>query len=191
MSTNDLRGLRVAILATNGFEQAELEEPRRALDHAGATTTVVSPSAGTIQGMKHDQKGGHVTVDLLLEEAAPEDFDAVLLPGGVVNADALRMNEKAREFVRAIDRNGKPIAVICHGPWLLISAGLVQGRHLTSYFTLQDDIRNAGGHWTDQETVLDGNWISSRKPEDIPAFNEGTLQLFGRKRMKAQVGGMP
>jgi len=186
MTNERLLDFRVAILVTNGFEQAELEEPRKALDEAGAITMVVSPQSRPVQGMNHSEKGDEFTVDLLLKDANPENFDAVLLPGGAVNADNLRMNEDAREFVRAMDNSGKPIAVICHGPWLLVSAGLVKGRHLTSYHTLQDDIRNAGGNWTDKETVLDQNWISSRKPDDIPAFNRGMIQLFAQRGKKAR-----
>jgi protease I len=190
MANHRLEGVRVAILVTNGFEQAELEEPRKALNDAGATTILISPQHGTVQGMNHDLRGDEFAVDLPMEEADPEDFDAVLLPGGVLNADTLRMNEDARRFVQATDRSGKPIAVICHGPWLLISAGLVKGRSLTSYFTLEDDLRNAGARWQDQETMLDKNWVSSRQPEDIPAFNKAMLQLFARNRESARAAGV-
>jgi protease I len=178
MAEKTLEGMRVAILATDGFEQAELEEPRRALEAAGAKTLLVSPKGGTLQAMNHDEKASEFAVDLELEEAEPDQFDAVLLPGGALNADHLRVDEDAKRFVQAIDRAKKPIAVICHGPWLLVSAGLTKGRTLTSYHTIQDDIRNAGGHWTDQETVRDRNWISSRKPGDIPAFNKAMIGLF-------------
>jgi protease I len=171
-------GFRVAILATNGFEQAELEKPRKALEQAGAETVVASPEIGSIQGMNHDEKGDKVKVDVALAKLNASDFDAVLLPGGVANADKLRMEKDAQAFVKEIDANQKPIAVICHGPWLLISAGLAKGRHLTSYYTLQDDIRNAGAKWSDDEVVRDKNWVSSRKPDDIPAFNEEMLALF-------------
>jgi protease I len=173
-----LTGFRVAILATHGFEQSELIEPRKALDEAGAKTTVLSSESGEIQGMNHSEKGSRVAVDGELSGASPEDFDAVLLPGGVGNADKLRMDESARRFVRAMDHSHRPIAVICHGPWLLVSAGLVKGRHLTSYFTLQDDLRNAGARWSDEEIVRDKNWVSSRKPDDIPVFNKAMIQLF-------------
>lgn len=186
MGNTILRGVRVAILVTNGFEQVELEEPRKALMGAGADTVVVAPESGTVQGMDQDDKGDEFAVDLPLESADPAGFDALLLPGGVVNADTLRMNGTARRFVQAMETSSKPIAVICHGAWLLVSAGLVKGRRLTSYHTLQDDIRNAGGHWADQETVLDGTWISSRKPDDIPAFNRGMLELFGRTTGKSR-----
>jgi protease I len=182
MANGELAGVKVAILVTNGFEQTELEEPRRALDEAGAETTIIAPEGGTVQGMNHDEKGDEFAVDMQLDEAHPEEFDAVLLPGGVVNADKLRANEKAQFFVRGMEKTGKPIAVICHGPWLLVSAGLVKGHHLTSYHTLQDDIRNAGGLWSDEETVVDRNWVSSRQPDDIPAFNKKLLQLFAQHR---------
>ena len=187
---NQLQNFKVAILVTNGFEQVELERPRMALEDAGATTVLIAPDGDHVQGMNHIEKGDKFPVEMLLKDAKPEDFDGVLLPGGVVNADSLRMEAKAREFVQAMERSGKPIAVICHGPWLLVSAGLVKGRHLTSYFTLQDDIRNAGGNWVDQETMVDGNWVSSRKPDDIPAFNREMLQLFAHKQSNTRAVGM-
>lgn len=189
MANKTLQGVRVAILVTNGFEQVELEAPRKALDEAGAETVLISPQNETVQGMDHDDKGDQFAVDQRIEDANPAEFDAVLLPGGVANADNLRMNLYARQFVQDIEKSAKPIAVICHGPWLLVSSGLVKGRHLTSYHTLQDDIRNAGGSWTDQETLLDRNWISSRKPDDIPAFNKAMVKLFGQKREKAKTAG--
>lgn len=181
MSNKELSNIRVAILVTDGFEQVEMEKPRKALDDAGAKTVLISPEGGKVQGMNHTDQGDKFKVDLTMDKAKAEEFDAVLLPGGVVNADKLRMDEGARQFVRAMQSSAKPIAVICHGPWLLVSAGLVRGRHLTSYYTVQDDIHNAGGNWTDQETVLDRNWVSSRKPDDIPAFNKAMLQLFAQK----------
>jgi protease I len=172
-----LNGLRVAILVTDDFEQAELAEPKKALEQAGATTKIIAPKSGTVQGMNHDVKADTFPVDMTLDKANPDDFDAVLLPGGAVNADALRMVSQAQAFVERIDRQGKPIAVICHGPWLLVSAGLVKGRTLTSYYTIQDDIRNAGGTWVDQEMVRDHNWVSSRSPKDLPSFNTGMIEL--------------
>ncbi len=178
-----LAGMRVAILATNGFEQAELEEPRKALRAAGAQTVLVSPKSGTLQGMKHDEKAGEFAVDMKLQDAKPEEFDGVLLPGGALNADHLRVEEEAKRFVQAIDQAQKPIAVICHGPWLLVSAGLAKGRELTSYHTIQDDIRNAGCNWKDEETVRDRNWISSRSPDDIPAFNKAMIELFEESQL--------
>jgi protease I len=186
MSNKELAGTKVAILVTNGFEQAELEQPRKALHEAGAETSIIAPEGGTVQGMNHDQKGDEFAVDMELEEAHAEEFDAVLLPGGVVNADKLRVNEKAQLFVQSVEKAGRPIAVICHGPWLLVSAGLVKGRHLTSYHTLQDDIRNAGARWSDEEAVLDRNWVSSRQPDDIPAFNKKMVQLFTQHRSTAR-----
>lgn len=181
MQNNTLTGKRVAILVTNDFEQAELVEPKKALEQAGATTKIIAPKSGQVQGMQHDQKANSFPVDLTLEQANPADFDAALLPGGVVNADALRMEPKAQEFVRALDRQGKPLAIICHGPWLLVSAGLVRGRTLTSYYTLQDDLRNAGATWLDQELVHDRNWVTSRSPKDLPAFNRGMIELFAHQ----------
>lgn len=185
MAETKLNGTTVAILATNGFEEAELLEPRKALEDAGATTKVIAPKAGKLQAMKHDEKTISIAVDLTLDKANPEEFDALLLPGGAMNADALRMENKAREFVKSFDRAGKPIAVICHGPWLLVSAGLVKGRMLSGYHTIQDDIRNAGGEWKDEEVVRDRNWVSSRQPSDIPAFNREMLRLFSEKKARA------
>jgi protease I len=170
--------MNIAILVTNGFEQVELTGPREALDEAGATTKIVSTQRGKVQGFRHDTKADQFDIDLTFDEADPEDFDAVLLPGGVYNADQLRMVPQAQQFVRQIQQQGKPIAVICHGAWLLVSAGLAQGRTLTSWPTLQDDIRNAGGTWVDQQVVVDGNIVSSRKPDDIPAFNDKMLELL-------------
>jgi protease I len=180
----DLEGMRVAILATSGVEQPELTEPRKALDEAGAHTTLIAPKGGKIKAMKHDQPGEEFDVDMTLDRANPEDFDAVLLPGGALNADALRMENAAQEFVRYMDDSGKPIAVICHAPWLLVSAGLVDGRTLTSYHTIQDDIRNAEGQWIDKEVVRDQNWVSSRQPSDIPVFNQEMIKLFREHRSR-------
>jgi protease I len=186
MSNAKLKNLRVAILVSDDFEQAELEEPRNALIEAGAATSIVAPKAGTVQAMKHDEKTQKIPVDMTLDEAKPEDFDAVLLPGGALNADFLRMESKAQEFVRNFDRAKKPIAFICHAPWLLISAGLVKGRTLSGYHTIQDDIRNAGGKWKDEEVVRDGNWVSSRQPTDIPAFNREMIVLFSERKANAK-----
>ena len=183
---NKLQGLRVAILATDLFEEAELIEPRKALQEAGAQTVVIAPKAGEIQAVQHDKKTQKVKVDMTLDEAKPDEFDAVLLPGGAMNADALRMEKKAQEFVKAIDHAGKPIAVICHGPWLLISAGLVKGRHMTSYYTIQDDLKNAGANWKDKAVVRDRNWVSSRQPNDIPQFNKDDDGAVLRRRQKSR-----
>ena len=174
----NLEGLRVASLATDLFEEAELVEPKQALDQAGARTTVIAPHTGEIQAVQHDNKSQKIKVDKTLDDVRPQDFDAVLLPGGAMNADALRMEKKAQQFVREIDQAGKPIAVICHGPWLLVSAGLTRGRKMTSYYTIQDDLKNAGANWQDSEVVRDRNWVSSRQPTDIPAFNREIAQLF-------------
>jgi protease I len=184
MPSKNLEGMRVAILATDDFEQAELMEPRKALDEAGAHTTVIAPKPGKIKAVKHDEIVGSVDVDMTLDEASPEEFDAVLLPGGALNADALRVVNAAQEFVRYMDDSGRPIAVICHGPWLLVSADLVDGRTLTSYHTIQDDIRNAGGQWMDKEVVRDQNWVSSRQPTDISAFNREMISMFAELRSK-------
>lgn len=185
---NVLEGMRVAILATDGVEDAELREPRKALDQAGAETTLFAPKEGTIQSFKHHDKADVFPVDETLAQADPTEFDAVLLPGGALNADTLRVQPRAQEFVREMDRLGKPIAVICHAPWLLVSAGCVRDRTMTSYHTIQDDVRNAGGNWQDQEVVLDRNWVSSRQPSDIPAFNREMIQLFSEKRGAAGEG---
>lgn len=178
MASPQLQGMRVAILATDDFEQSELTEPKQALEEAGATTLIISPQSGEIQGMKHDEKADRFAVDQVLAEVDPEQFDAAVLPGGALNADALRVVPEAKNFIKAIDRAGKPIAVICHGPWLLVSTGLVSGRKMTSYHTIQDDLRNAGAEWQDAEVLRDRNWVSSRKPADLPAFNREMLALF-------------
>ena len=187
MQGNKLDGLRVAILVSTDFEQAELTEPKKALEQAGATTTIIAPESGQITGMNHDQKADTFNVDMTLDQANANDFDAVLLPGGALNADFIRMNPKAQDFVKQIDSSGRPIAFICHAPWLLVSAGLVKGRTLTSFQTIQDDIRNAGANWVDQEMVRDRNWVSSRSPKDLGAFNPAMVTLFGEyKTQKLQ-----
>jgi protease I len=182
MAEKKLQEMKVAILATNGFEQPEMTEPRKALEEAGAKTVLISPKPGKIYAMKHHDKGDLFNVDMTFAEAKPEDFDAVLLPGGALNADALRMDMKARQFVQQMDKAGKPFAIICHAPWLLVSAGLVKGRKMTSYHTIQDDLRNAGADWVDLEVVRDRNWVMSRQPKDIPAFNREMIDLFASKK---------
>jgi protease I len=167
-----LTGVRVAILVTDGFEQSEFTGPRDTLLQEGANVTVISNQLGKVQGFHHTDRGDQFDVDLTFDDADADDFDAVVLPGGVVNADQIRVVPRAQQFVREMQQDGKIIAVICHGAWLLVSAGLVQGRTLTSWPTLQDDIRNAGGNWVNEQVVEDGNWISSRRPGDIPAFNQ-------------------
>ena len=184
MQERSLEGMRIAILVTDDFEQVELTEPRQALEQAGATTMIVAPHTGKVQGMKHDVKADEFNVDMTFDQARPDDFDAVLLPGGALNADALRVYGPAQDFVRRIDETDRPIAAICHAPWLLVSAGLVSGRTLTSYHTLRDDIRNAGGRWLDVEVVRDRNWVTSRGPRDLPAFNREMIALFAEYRAR-------
>lgn len=174
--------MKVAILVSDGFEQVELTGPRDALQQHGYATAIVSPKPGKVQGFRHHDKGEQFEVDLPLAQASAQDFDAVLLPGGVINGDQLRTIPEALRFVRDMDDDGKPIFVICHGGWTLVSAGLVDGRTMTSWPTLRDDIINAGGDWIDSEAVVDGNWVSSRKPDDIPAFNQKMLDLLQQKQ---------
>jgi protease I len=185
MASETLEGLKVAILVTDGFEEPELTEPVQALKNAGALVTIVSPSSGEVQGVRHDlEKTIKIKVDRTMKEVSADEFDAVQLPGGAVNADRMRMTPEVQAFLRAMQGAGKPIAAICHAPWELVSAGLVRGRTLTSYHTIQDDIRNAGGNWVDREFVQDGNWVTSRQPSDIPAFNRGMIDLFSRARRR-------
>lgn len=178
MTTGNLQGKKVAILVTDGFEQSELLEPRKALDEAGATTKVVSPAGKKAKGWNHKEWGKEVDVDVALDSAKATDFDALLLPGGVMNPDQLRMNPKAVEFVKQFTDAGKPVAAICHGPWTLIEAGAVRGRTLTSWPSLKTDLTNAGATWVDKEVVSDRGLVTSRKPDDIPAFNHAMLRLF-------------
>jgi protease I len=184
MAEKNLQGLRVAILATDLFEEAELIEPRKALDAAGAKTEVISPKSGEIQAVRHDVKTQKVKVDRTLDSVNADEFDAILLPGGAMNADAIRMERKAQQLVRQANEANKPIAAICHAPWLLVSAGLTRGRKMTSYYTIQDDLKNGGATWTDEQVVRDKNWVSSRQPDDIPAFNRGMIELFAETFMK-------
>ena len=184
MADKKLAGLRVAILSTNGYEESELLNPKQALEDAGAKVTVIAPEPGEIQGFKHHDKACKTKVDMTVADAKAADFDAVHLPGGALNADALRDVPEAQEFVRQIDAAGKPISVICHGPWLLVSAGLVKGRKLTSWPTVRDDIKNAGGSWEDKEVLHDGNWVSSRKPDDLPEFNKEVIALLAERKGK-------
>ncbi|MGB0063069.1 MAG: type 1 glutamine amidotransferase domain-containing protein [Terracidiphilus sp.] len=175
---SNLAGKKIAILATDGFEQAELMEPRKALAHAGATTIVVAPKSGKIKGWNRTEWGESVSVDKTLEQCSPEEFDALVLPGGVMNPDHLRMEPKAVEFVRSFAGMGKPIAAICHGPWMLVEAGVVKGKTATSWPSLRTDLANAGAKWVDQEVVRDGQFITSRKPDDIPAFNNRLIDTI-------------
>jgi protease I len=171
-----LNGKRVAILVADGFEQSEMTEPKKALDDAGARTTIVSPVQGQVQGWKHFDHADRFKVDVPLEQAQPDQFDALLLPGGVANPDQLRMNPQAVRFVRSFVEAGKPVAAICHGPWTLIEAGAVKGRQVTSWPSLQTDLRNAGAEWVDREVVVDRGLVTSRKPADIPAFNREMIE---------------
>lgn len=177
-----LSGRRVAALVDNGFEQVELTEPRRAFEAEGATVDVVSPQAATVNGWQHTKWGDAVKVDRPLERARPDDYDALLLPGGVMNPDHLRMNARAVEFVRGFVQASKPIAAICHGPWTLIEAGAVKGLHVTSWPSLKTDLTNAGARWTDEEVVVDRGLVTSRKPDDIPAFSKRAIEEFAEGR---------
>jgi protease I len=182
MANEKLNGLKVAIPVEDGFEQVELVKPREALDQAGAETRVVSPRQGRVRGWNFTDWGDRLPVDVPLDRARPDDFDALLLPGGVMNPDALRMQPKAVGFVKAFFDAGKPVAVICHGPWTVIEAGAARGRRIASWPSLKTDLRNAGAEWVDQEVVTDGNLVSSRKPDDIPAFNREMINLFSQAR---------
>lgn len=175
---NQLRNKRVAVLVDNGFEQSELVEPRQALQDAGAQADIVSPQSGKVKGWQHTNWGDEVPVDRKLDDARPEEYDALLLPGGVMNPDKLRANPTAVRFVKHFVDSGKPIAAICHGPWTLIEAGGVRGRTVTSWPSLQTDLRNAGANWVDQEVVTDNGLVTSRKPDDIPAFNRKMIEEF-------------
>jgi protease I len=189
MAEKTLDGMRVAIVCATNFEQVEMTDPRKALQGAGAETVLISPKGGEIDGFHHDVKGDKFKVDMTLAEADPQHFDALMLPGGALNADNLRVVPEAQNFARHFQERGKPMAVICHAPWLLVSAGIARGRKLTSYHTIRDDMRNAGAEWVDQEVVVDGNLVTSRQPSDLPAFNLEMVNLFARHR--AQTGQRP
>jgi deglycase len=180
-----LDGKKVAILVADGFEQVELTKPRQALDEAGAETKIVSLKSGKIQGMQHADKGDTFEVDLTLDKARPEEFDALLIPGGFMNPDALRSNEDALEFTRHFFHEGKPVAAICHAPWVLVDAGVVRGRTLTSWPAIKTDVKNAGGNWVNQEIVVDNGLVTSRKPDDIRAFNRKMIEEFCEGRHEA------
>jgi protease I len=181
----NLNGLKVAILVENGFEWVELVEPRKALDQAGAETRIVSPRNQRVKGWKFTDWGDELPVDVPLDQAVSRNFDALLLPGGVMNPDHLRMQPKAVEFVKEFFDARKPVAVICHGPWTVIEAGAAKGRRIASWPSLKTDLRNAGAEWMDREVVVDNNLVSSRKPDDIPAFNREMIKLFGQAREHA------
>jgi protease I len=178
MADTKLQGKRVAIIAADMVEQVELVEPRKALEAAGAKTELLSIKPGTIQGFNHFDKADEHKVDKLVEEADASEYDALLIPGGVGNPDQLRADENVVQFTRDFFDQGKPVAAICHGPWVLVEAGAVKGRKLTSWPSLQTDIRNAGGNWVDEEVVVDEGLVTSRKPDDIPAFNRKMVEEF-------------
>lgn len=186
MTNGNLQGKKVAILATDGFEQSELLEPRKALDEAGATTQVVSPTGKKIKGWDQKDWGKEVSVDVPLDAANAEEFDALLLPGGVMNPDQLRMNPTAVQFVKQFTDAGKPVAAICHGPWTLVEAGAVRGRTMTSWPSLKTDLKNAGASWVDKEVVNDQGVVTSRRPDDIPAFNREMIRLFSEGQGKSR-----
>ncbi len=187
-----LDGKKVAILVASGFEQVEMTKPREALKEAGAEVKIVSTKAGQIQGMNHADKGDKFDVDLTLDEARPGNFDALMIPGGLMNPDELRSTPAATEFARHFFDAGKPVAAICHGPWVLIDADVVRGHTLTSWPAIQTDVKNAGGNWIDEEVVVDNGLVTSRKPDDIPAFNEKMIEEFAEgkhERQKASGSG--
>ncbi len=186
--SKNLNGTRVAVLLTDGFEQAEMTEPVRALQEAGAKPELVSPAKGKVQGMNHEEKGDTFPIDVPLERANPNDYDALLLPGGTKNPDKLRLEPKAIEFVRAFVRSGKPIAAICHGPWTLIDAEGVSGKRMTSWPSLKTDLSNAGANWVDEPVVVHDNLVTSRKPDDLPAFNQKMLEVFAQARQREYAG---
>jgi protease I len=185
---HQLGGLNIAILVTDGFEQEEMTAPRAALEESGVIIRMLSDKKGQVQGYHHDQKGDLFDVDMTFDKARADEFDALLLPGGAVNAHRIRNHADAQKLVQQTDQQGKPIGVICHAPWLLISAKLVQGRKMTSWPSLQPDIEHAGGQWVNAEVVVDRNWISSRKPEDIPAFNDAFKRILGQRTHRSIQG---
>jgi protease I len=189
--SQELRNKRVAALVDHGFEQSELFEPKKALEAAGAKVDVVSPQSGKVKGWKHGDWGDKVGVDRELDNANADEYDALLLPGGVMNPDHLRINDTAVAFVKAFVAAGKPIAAICHGPWTLIETGIVRGRTVTSWPSLETDLRNAGATWVDREVVNDNGLVTSRKPDDIPAFNRKMIEEFaeGRHTLSRQMAG--
>ena len=188
---HELNGKKIAILATDGVEQVELTEPRKALEEAGAETDLVSLEEGQIQGFEHLDKADKFDVDLTVKDASADDFDGLVLPGGVANPDFLRADEDAVAFVRAFVEAGKPVGAICHGPWTLVEAGVVDGLTLTSWPSLQTDIRNAGGNWVDEEVHVDRGLTTSRNPDDIPAFNEKIVEEFCEGRHEELAAAAP
>ena len=186
----ELRGKRVAFLATDMVEQVELTEPWKAVEQAGGTPELVSLEEGEIQGFNHYDKADTFKVDRTVEEARADNYDALVIPGGVGNPDTMRMNENAAQFVRDFFEQGKPVGVICHGPWMLVEAGVVRGRKVTSWPSLETDIRNAGGEWVDQEVVVDNGLVTSRKPDDLPAFTKKIVEEFAEGCHEAQAAAV-
>jgi protease I len=184
--TQHLQGKTVALLVEHGFEQVELTSPREALEQAGASTHIVSPQSPKVKGWQHTQWGDELSVDVTLAEADPARYDALVLPGGVMNPDNLRTNPQALEFVRAFFAAGKPVGAICHGAWTLIDAGVIHGRTITSYSSIKTDLDNAGAHWVDEEVVRDNGLVSSRNPNDLPAFNGALVEEFAREEPSHQ-----
>lgn len=175
-----LSDVKVAILVTDGFEQIEMTEPKKALDQSGAKTFIISPAKGKVKGWKHTEWGDQFPIDVSLQAAKPEDYDALLLPGGVMNPDKLRMDPQAVKFIKAFVESKKPIAAICHGPWTLIEADGVEGKAMTSWPSIKTDLINAGANWQDKQVITDENLVTSRKPDDIPAFNKAMIELFAQ-----------
>jgi protease I len=183
---SNLKGKKIAILATDGFEQVELTEPRKALDAAGAETVLIAPKSGEIKGWKFKEWGDSIKVDKKLEDANPNDYDALVLPGGVMNPDHLRMEPAAVNFVRQFVSSGKTVAAICHGPWMLLEAGAVSGKTITSWPSIKTDLKNAGAKWVDQEVATDGQFITSRKPDDIPAFSRTIIEAVSQSSQRTR-----
>ena len=187
MAEHDLTGKKVAILVAHGFEQVELTEPKKALEEAGAEAHIVSPESGTVKGWEHDHWSDEFDVDVSLDDARAEDYDALVLPGGQMNPDNLRANDQAVAFARSFFEGHKPVAAICHGPWLLVEAGVVEGRRMTSYHSIRTDVENAGAEWVDQEVVVDSGLVTSRSPSDLPAFNRKLVEEIHEGQHAGQV----
>lgn len=185
--SNELQGKSVAILATHGFEQSELFDPKHALEECGARVSVVSPESNTIRGWNSGEWGEECLVDVSLNNAKPEDYDALMLPGGVINPDRLRLERSAVDFIRHFFESGKPVAAICHGPWTLIEADVVKGRRMTSWRSLKTDLINAGADWVDQEVITDKGLVTSRSPKDLPAFNDKMIEEFREGRHEHKI----
>jgi protease I len=185
-SEHNLNGKKVAILVEDGFEQIEMTSPKEALEKAGAKTHIVSPKRDKVKGWEHTEWGDEFPVDVMVDQANANDYDALLLPGGVMNPDKLRSNKKAVQFVRSFFDQGKPVAAICHGPWVLVEADVVNGRKVTSYNSIQTDLKNAGAQWVDQEVVVDQGLVTSRKPDDLPAFNRKMVEEIAEGKHERQ-----